>query len=58
MGGGAGSVKYWATMVRPGSVRFELSGVDSMTAKMARRKGAKKLPFVTAYIERPRPRMP
>lgn len=58
MGGGAGSVKYWATNVRPGTVRFELSGVDARTAHLARSKGAKKLPFATVVTERPRPVLP
>jgi large subunit ribosomal protein L16 len=53
MGGGAGSVKFWATMVKPGTIRFEVAGVDERTSIKALESGATKLPFPVRVIRRP-----
>lgn len=52
MGGGSGSVKYWATMTKPGVVRFELRGVEPSVARLACQSGAKKLPIRTVLLSR------
>jgi len=58
MGGGAGSVKYWATMVKPGTVMFELSGVTDAEGTLALRSGLKKLPIRSGRLKRDGARMP
>ena len=44
MGGGTGSVQYWAAMIKPGVTRFEIRGVPSAVAFAAFRSASKKLP--------------
>ena len=55
MGGGAGSVKYWCAMVKPGTVRFELRGVQGNVARVARGSGGKKLPVRVSMLRREMP---
>jgi len=57
MGGGAGSVKYWATLVKPGTVRFEVAGVDPLISTRALESGAHKLPIPVRVIHRPMGRL-
>lgn len=52
MGKGTGSVSYWATIVRPGSIMFELSGVRSELAKEALISASKKRPMLTKCVSR------
>lgn len=52
MGGGSGSIKFWAVMVKPGSVVFELLGVESDVALEALRRGAHKLPVACKVVRR------
>jgi large subunit ribosomal protein L16 len=56
MGGGVGSISYWAAYVKPGTVRFELRGVERSIGEHALRSGAKKLPFSSVRVERERGR--
>ena len=42
MGKGKGSPEYWVAVVKPGTIMFEIEGVDSATAKEALRLGAQK----------------
>jgi large subunit ribosomal protein L16 len=44
MGKGKGAVEYWAAVVRPGRMLFELDGVSEDIAKEALRLAAQKLP--------------
>ena len=44
MGKGKGAVEYWAAVVKPGRILFEVSGVPMATAKEALRLAAQKLP--------------
>ena len=44
MGKGKGAVEYWAAVVRPGRMLFELDGVPEDIAKEALRLAAQKLP--------------
>ncbi len=50
MGKGKGAVEYWAAVVKPGRVLFELGGVPEPVAKEALRLAAQKLPVRTKYI--------
>ena len=50
MGKGKGGVEYWAAVVKPGRVLFEVSGVPIETAKEALRLAAQKLPVKTKFI--------
>lgn len=50
MGKGKGAVEYWAAVVKPGRILFEVSGVPLETAKEALRLAAQKLPVKTKFI--------
>ena len=50
MGKGKGAVEYWAAVVKPGRILFEVSGVTMETAKEALRLAAQKLPVKTKFI--------
>ena len=56
MGGGAGSVKYWSTIVKKGTVRFELDFPgyldNTSLASVALLNGSTKLPIPTYLISR------
>lgn len=44
MGKGKGETKDWVAVVKPGTVLFEIGGVDEVTAKAALRRVAHKMP--------------
>ena len=50
MGKGKGAPEYWAAVVRPGRILFEVDGVDFDTAKEALRLASQKLPVKTKFI--------
>ena len=50
MGKGKGAVEYWASVVKPGRIMFEIGGVPLATAKEALRLAAQKLPVRTKFI--------
>jgi large subunit ribosomal protein L16 len=52
MGKGKGEVEYWAAVVRPGRVMFEIGGVPEEIAEEALRLAAHKLPIKTQIISR------
>ena len=52
MGKGKGAVEYWAAVVRPGRMLFELDGVPEDIAKEALRLAAQKLPVKTKFVVR------
>ncbi|MFZ9732565.1 MAG: 50S ribosomal protein L16 [Schleiferiaceae bacterium] len=52
MGKGKGAVEYWAAVVRPGRMLFELDGVSEEVAKEALRLAAQKLPVKTKFVVR------
>lgn len=52
MGKGKGSVEYWAAVVRPGRILFELDGVAPDIATEALRLAAQKLPVRTKLMVR------
>ena len=49
---GKGAVEYWAAVVRPGRMLFELDGVSEDIAKEALRLAAQKLPVKTKFVVR------
>ena len=50
MGKGKGAVEYWAAVVKPGRIMFEVGGVPIAVAKEALRLAAQKLPVKTKFI--------
>lgn len=52
MGKGKGNVEYWAAVVKPGRIMFELDGVPEDIAKEALRLAAQKLPVRTKFVIR------
>ncbi|NJY63113.1 50S ribosomal protein L16 [Salinimicrobium sp. CDJ15-81-2] len=50
MGKGKGAVEYWAAVVKPGRILFEVGGVPFDVAKEALRLAAQKLPVKTKFI--------
>ena len=50
MGKGKGAVEYWAAVVKPGRILFEVGGVPLDIAKEALRLAAQKLPVKTKFI--------
>jgi large subunit ribosomal protein L16 len=52
MGKGKGAPEYWAAVVRPGRIMFELDGVSLEVAKEALRLAAQKLPITTKFVVR------
>jgi len=50
MGKGKGAVEYWAAVVKPGRIIFEVAGVPMDVAKEALRLAAQKLPVKTKFI--------
>lgn len=51
MGKGKGAPEGWVAVVRPGTMMFEMSGVNSEIAKEAMRLAAQKLPIKTKFVE-------
>ena len=52
MGKGKGAPEYWAAVVKPGRIMFELDGVSLEIAKEALRLAAQKLPITTKFVIR------
>lgn len=52
MGKGKGAPEYWAAVVKPGRIMFELDGVSLEVAKEALRLSAQKLPITTKFVVR------
>jgi large subunit ribosomal protein L16 len=52
MGSGKGSPEYWAAVVKPGRVLFEIAGVPQEEAQEAMRLAAHKLPCKCKFIAR------
>ncbi|MBC8755814.1 50S ribosomal protein L16 [Kordia sp. YSTF-M3] len=50
MGKGKGAPEYWAAVVKPGRIIFEVGGVPIDVAKEALRLAAQKLPVKTKFI--------
>ena len=52
MGKGKGAPEYWAAVVKPGRIMFELDGVPFDIAREALRLAAQKLPITTKFVVR------
>jgi large subunit ribosomal protein L16 len=52
MGSGKGSPEYWVSVVKPGRVMFEISGVPEDAAREAIRLAGHKLPLKTKFVKR------
>lgn len=50
MGGGKAAVEYWAAVVKPGKILFEVSGVKEELAMEAMRLASHKLPIATKTV--------
>lgn len=50
MGGGKGSPEYFVAKVRPGTILFEMQGVQEEVAREAMRLASHKLPVKTKFI--------
>jgi large subunit ribosomal protein L16 len=52
MGSGKGSVEYYATIIRPGTILFEIDGLPSDAAREALTLASHKLPMKTKIVSR------
>ncbi len=52
MGKGKGNPEYWAAVVKPGRILFEIDGVPMAVAQEAMRLAAQKLPVRTKFVVR------
>ncbi|MEY3160049.1 MAG: ribosomal protein [Planctomycetota bacterium] len=52
MGTGKGDVEFWAAVVKPGTILFEMDGVTEDVAKTAFNRVAHKLPVKTRMVRR------
>ncbi len=52
MGSGKGNPEYWVAKVRPGTILFEMQGVELEVAKEAMRLASNKLPVKTRFVSR------
>ena len=52
MGGGKGDVDHFVAMVKPGTILFEIDGVEEKLAQEAMKKAAHKLSVKTKFVKR------
>ncbi len=52
MGKGKGAPEKWVAVVKPGTVMFELGGVDPALARRAMELAGSKLPIKTKFVEK------
>jgi large subunit ribosomal protein L16 len=52
MGKGKGAPEYWVAVVKPGTVMFELGGIDQKLAEEAMLLAGSKLPIKTKFVAR------
>jgi len=52
MGKGKGAPEFWAAVVQPGRILFEVEGVTQAEAQAALRLASHKLPITTKFIVR------
>lgn len=50
MGSGKGEPEFWAAVIKPGMVMFEISGIDEATAKRCMARVAHKLPIRCKFV--------
>ena len=52
MGKGKGSPEFWVAVAKPGTILFELGGVDAEIAREAMRLASHKIPIKTRFVMR------
>ena len=52
MGKGKGNVDHWVAKIQPGTVLYEMEGVNEELAREAFRLAANKLPIKTTFVQR------
>ena len=52
MGKGKGEPEYWVAIVKPGTMMFEVTGVDEVTAKKCLARIAHKMPVPCRFVAR------
>ena len=52
MGSGKGAPEYWVAVVKPGTILFEVGGVNEKLAQEAIRLASHKLPIKTKFVKR------
>jgi large subunit ribosomal protein L16 len=52
MGKGKGEPDFWAAVVKPGTILYELGGVTEQQAKVCFARLASKLPVKVRFVER------
>jgi len=52
MGKGKGNLEKWVAAVKPGTVMFEIAGVDESMAEQAMKLAGSKLPVKTKFVMR------
>jgi large subunit ribosomal protein L16 len=52
MGKGKGEPEFWAAVLRPGTVLFEIAGVSEEAARMCFRRLAHKMPVRVRFVRR------
>lgn len=52
MGGGKGAVDHYVAPIRPGTIMFEIDGVNAELARAALKLAAYKLPVKTAFVSK------
>lgn len=52
MGKGKGEPDHWVAVVKPGTVLFELAGVDETVARLALSRVAHKMPYRCRFVKR------
>ena len=52
MGKGKGEVEYWAAVVKPGTVMFEIAGIGEDQARAALARVAHKMPVTCRFVAR------
>lgn len=52
MGKGKGEPEYWAAVVRPGNILFEVSGISEEAARMCFTRLAHKMPVRVRFVKR------
>ena len=52
MGSGKGDIEFWAAIIQPGRILFEISGVTVEQAREAFRLASHKLPLKCKFLER------
>ena len=53
-GTGKGDIEFWAAVIKPGAILYELDGVDADTARKAFNRVAHKLPIKVRMVRRRR----